>query len=133
MSIERKLANKRLRRAQRQQVATERCKRLQMLHDASESNSPLLFKIIQNQRKSKSIITSELILDGKTYTEDLMPAWVKHFSRLATPIDEENYNNQRMTLAEKNLQLLEDIIPKQNELKIPISEYEVKQAINDLK
>ena len=81
----RKIANRRLWSAQRQQVAINRAKHLEMLHSAAAANSNLMFKIIKDQRKTQNSSTNELIIENQVYTGKLLPGWAKHFGQLSQP------------------------------------------------
>ena len=132
-AVARKTANRLLRSAQRQQVAIDRSKSLETLHTASETNQNLMYSIIKRQRSTTRCTTNELIIDDHVYTGDLLPAWVKHFSRLALPGDNPNFTTARQDHAKANLKLIQEISSQSQELSIPITTAEIRYAINQLK
>ena len=133
VSEERKSANKKLRAAQRTQVAIDRSKHLETLHLASSTNSRLLFSIIKEQRSKTTTVTNELIVENKVYTGDLLPAWKEHFSKLAQPSDNPNFVSERINAATKNINMIRDLLPQVNRLEPPLELCEVLTSIRSLK
>jgi hypothetical protein len=67
------------------------------------------------------------------YMGDLIHAWEEHFSTLATPVMQEHFTLDRFDRACTNVQNVRNSIIQDSPLKIPITEFEVKQAIQSLK
>ena len=130
---ERKLTYRKLRSAQRQQAAINRCKRLHTLHSAAEDNPKLMFSIIKEQRKTSAVITKDLIVNNHLYTGDILPGWVHHFSTLATPRENPNFTPNRILQASSNLEIIKEITPRQNPIPIPITTFEVHKTLKQLK
>ena len=132
-AVARKHANNQLRAAQRQQKAINRAKDLDSLHQASSSNTRLMFSIVRKQRGQTTTSTNELIIDNEVYTDDLLPAWIRHFSNLALPSDNPNFTHYRIESATKNINHIRQLMPTDYKLKIPITSIEVRNAIKKMK
>ena len=104
MATARKMANRRLRAAQRQQVAINRAKHLNTLYSTAETNSSFMFKIIKDQRKTLHSPTTELIIENQVYTGNLLLAWAKHFGQLAQPSQNANFTTNRIKAATSNME-----------------------------
>lgn len=130
---ERKMAKKQLRRAQRQQMAIIREHNLEVLHQASEANSNLFFSIVKKQRETSSTNTKELLLNDHLYTGDLLPAWLEHFSILASPSPNDFFTDERIERASQNVSLIRHSQQCNPSLPIPITNFEVVEAIKTLK
>jgi hypothetical protein len=68
--------------------------------ESSEYNQRLLYKFVNEQRKSKNSETEILITDGTEITEDntIIEAWKTHFEGLGTPIDKPHFDQRHNTL-----------------------------------
>ena len=134
--LQRKLAKRKLRQAQRIQVALDRQKNLETLHQADENDKNLFYSIIKKQRASSSSTTTELILNNHVYVGDLLPAWEEHFAALATPSNDVNFTNERFERACMNIgniRCIQQFVNTSIIDKIPITKIEVKSAITSLK
>ena len=132
----RRSAQKDFRRAQRVQVACDRQNNLNQLQQADENDKNLFYSLIKKQRKTNHTTTKELIVNNHLYVGDLLPAWEEHFSRLATPTIEEHFTQERFNRACQNIENIrtaQRTEPGEYTLPIPITRYEVKDAISSLK
>ena len=129
--ISRKLAKKQLRQAQRLENSSQRAKELQEIHEACESNSNLLFRLIKDQRKRETTnsTTDKLIIDNTTFQGDV---WHEHFSKLAKPSSNPNFNDTRQLSAEYNVNLISANV-KNAQLPFKVIKHEVTVAISGLK
>ena len=133
---ERKQARKKFRQAQRIQVANERQNNIMRLQQADENDKNLFYSLIRKQRASTNTNTKELFVNNHLYVGDLLPAWEHHFTNLSTPAPNNNFTYDRYNRACQNInniRLLHEIDDNQSSLPIPITKYEVREAINSLK
>jgi hypothetical protein len=95
-----KQSKKLLRQKQRQARARCRDKKYCDIMESSEYNQRLLYKFVNEQRKSKNSETEILIIDGTVITEDntIIEAWKTHFEGLGTPIDKPHLDQRHNTL-----------------------------------
>jgi hypothetical protein len=95
-----KQSKKLLRQKQRQARARCRDKKYCDIMESSEYNQRLLYKFVNEQRKSKNSETEILIIDGTEITEDntIIEAWKTHFEGLGTPIDKPHFDQRHNTL-----------------------------------
>ena len=131
-TVSRKVANKKLRAAQRQQNAINRNKGLDKLHNAAVDNPKLMFSIIKNQRSSRSLHTEELLFDGHVYKEDLLSIWKEHFNRLAIHQPDDHYTHHRHNTAIENIKILREL-QEGTSLTVPITAAETRLSIRQLK
>lgn len=132
LTNQRKTANKNLRAAQRRQITYNRHKELDKLHNAAEDNPNLMFNLIKKQRGNNNKTTNVLMLDDQTHNGNLLPIWREHFRRLAIPQYNENFTEARITSAERDLHIIQDL-QESSTLTIPITKGETHLAIKSLK
>ena len=132
LSQTRKYRNRKLRQAQRQMRWRVRKQNYERLMQANEEDSDLFHAIIKSQRSSQQCNTVELRLDNHLYTNDLTVAWDKHFGRLATPSQDENFTENRQQIARMNVKIISEMT-KEATLPIEITKKEVLEAVNSLK
>ena len=99
---------------------------------AKEDDSRLCYKIISNQRNTRSSNTKELVLNNYLYTNNLLTAWDNHFTRLATPALAENFETERQEQAHNNVSLI-SALERDSSLPIKITRQEVIQIISSFK
>ena len=81
----RKQCRSELRKAQRIQTAIIREETQEAIMKSTFSDTKTFHKLIRQQRKTPQTTTTELEVNGTTYTGDLLPAWTEHFNTLAQP------------------------------------------------
>lgn len=121
------------RSAQRIQKAVERENRQNNIMSASADDSALFHKLIRQQRGRSTQEVNELLLNNVTHTEDLLTAWTDHFSSLAQPQKDPNFDDEFLAEAEKEVQYLTYLCEKIASEQIPITVLEVQEAIKKLK
>ncbi|KAH3722365.1 hypothetical protein DPMN_065323 [Dreissena polymorpha] len=97
-----------------------------------ETNTKLFHKLVKNQRQSMNDRIQLLKVDGEDITgsENILNAWKCHFEKLATP-DEDNYGeNDKVSLAEEQNNIIEEIIKESGENIDPVTVHDVNIAIN---
>ena len=118
----RKDMKSKFRQEQRKENARKREQLYLDISIASSNDKQMFFRLIKKQRSSISTATKELILDSTTYTEDLPHIWCIHFSRLATPLQMERFNQSYAERVNKDVAAIEaDSRAHLNPLDIPIS------------
>ena len=132
--ISRKSFRKQLRQAQRLENTARRMSTYNSIMAAHSVDLRTFYRLVNQQRGTSASITNELVYDGTTFTENLIEAWMLHFSNLAKPRSMPQFNSALLTsneIAVENLKssLLSDVLP----LTIPITATEVAMAISSLK
>ena len=134
LNIERKKAAKQLRSAQRRERARRTSRYYSRLLDCKDSDSKQFYAIIAKQRNHKSTKAGNIVVDGTLITDDdeLMYHWRKHFSSLALPSSNDEFDDEYKTQFKLNVENIEKCIHEKG-LHIKITEYEVINAIQQLK
>jgi hypothetical protein len=128
----RKQAKRSFRQVQRQQVAVDRLKLLHTLHSAREQDSHLFYSLVRKQRNSRSSNTTELYRNNTNFTGDLLPIWVDHFSSLAVPDKNVNFDQEHMQRMTNLVQIIKQRVAQKGPLPIPITQHEIVSAMSSL-
>ncbi|KAH3813278.1 hypothetical protein DPMN_141731 [Dreissena polymorpha] len=67
------------------------------------------YKLVRQQRSTSRPLTSCLLHEGKKLTspEEISDGWAKHFETLATPINDQRYDNSYLKQATEDLNHLQ--------------------------
>lgn len=131
--IQRKEIRYNFRSAQRIKRATDRESKQNSIMEASADDSSMFHRLIREQRGRSSQEINELILDGVTYRDDLLPAWSSHFSSLAQPQKDPHFDDDFLKQAEREVEYLTYICKEIATEQIPITIFEIQEAIRRLK
>ncbi|KAK3093083.1 hypothetical protein FSP39_010865 [Pinctada imbricata] len=118
--INRKLAKRKLRKVQRQKVASDRD---QLYHNITkahiEKDKKLFAKIVNKQRNNLTRNTDLIILDGETYEsyDNIIEGWELYFTKLSEPKNSPHYDSAFQEKTKYDIQILEELCSKN---KIPI-------------
>jgi endonuclease/exonuclease/phosphatase family metal-dependent hydrolase len=132
---ERTKIRKQLRTAQRIQNAVEREQNMRNIMSANVNDKALFYKLIHQQRKTAcDDRTQELKVDNDTYHDDILSGWTLHFSKLAQPTVNLKYDIEFQEQAKRDVSNIQHLISSTPSLPhIPLTKYEVKLAVNQLK
>ena len=119
-----------LRKARRQEIASQRNKEMDDIMKARFQDSKTFHKLVNSHKKFSKVSVDELIVGNNRYTtpQDILQGWKEHFEALATPTDatENSYTNR-----EFDLDVIYEICKSDSELLI-FTEEEVDEAIKSL-
>jgi hypothetical protein len=134
-ALQKRAAQRKFRQAQRIQESTDRQNNLNRIYQADENDKALFYSIIKRQRQSLSSSTKELSVNNHIYMGNLLPAWEEHFSTLATPAQNDNFTYERFNRACQNVDNIKASCSNSKSIvsEVPITKYEVRKAITDLK
>ena len=124
---------------QKQRQARARCrdKKYCDIMESSEYNQKLLYKLVNEQRKSKNSETEILIIDGTEITEDnnIIETWKTHFEGLSTPIDKPYFDQRQNTLITIEYLVIKSLLtdPRNRKLIPEIMAEDIEKAIFKLK
>ncbi|KAH3835460.1 hypothetical protein DPMN_108808 [Dreissena polymorpha] len=64
-----------------------------------------IYKVVRQQRSTSRHLTSCLLHEGRKLTspEEISYGWAKHFETLATPINDQRYDNSYLKQATEDL------------------------------
>jgi hypothetical protein len=100
-----------LRSLQRIAAAKNRQNELEEIMEASSCNKKLFYKLVNKQRNTETLYTEKLVVKEKTYeNEAILEGWYEHFSTLAQPIENENYDENYRLDTEFDLICIEETI-----------------------
>ena len=96
--------------------------------EAKEHDQQTFYKLIRNQRKTADQAPSELYVNGTVYKEDLLEAWSEHFSTLAIPSKNPNFDQDYLNQVIEDVKHIHHICSKLPENPIPITVFEVARC-----
>ena len=83
--------------------------------------------------ETETVTPSELQVNGATYRDDLLEGFTEHFSTLATPTTNPNFDEAYSKQVEADVKAIHETCSKLHSAAIPITKYEVSTAISKLK
>ncbi|CAC5361255.1 unnamed protein product [Mytilus coruscus] len=124
-----------LRTAQRQAYASQRESTAEKIMKASNADTKLFYNLINMQRKPPLSNTKILTLNDKTAEDGpgIMNIWQEHFQQLATPTLEQNFDTEKIELAEIQNNIIESIEMEKDQGIDHVIVKEVNMAIEKLK
>ncbi|CAC5362704.1 unnamed protein product [Mytilus coruscus] len=124
-----------LRKAQRQAYASQRESTAEKILKASNTDTKLFYKLINMQRKTPLSNTKILTLNNKTAEDGpgIMDIWQEHFQQLASPTLEQNFDTEKIELAEIQNNIIESIETGKGQGIDHVIVKEVNMAIENLK
>jgi hypothetical protein len=102
---------------------------------ASENDTEMFHKLINNQRRNKHQNTEILILNDKNLTNenDILNGWFEYFKGLSTPdFNVDDFDLERLALAQEQNQI-EDLENQKSEPITPVSIPEIEKSIKKMK
>ena len=123
-----------LRSEQRREAAKRRDEKIEKIMDA-ENNSKTFFRLVKAQRKTPTNQTDSIMVDGTICetTEDVCQGWATHFQKLATPLQNENFDEEYKELVDQDIQSIQAICKAAERPINPVTQDEVQKALNKLK
>ena len=114
--------------------AKARDTKMQKLMTASSNDKETFYKMIRRQRASKSADTTELIMEEVTLAgnEQICEGWAKHFGKLATPQNLEEFDQDYCNEVALDVKLIEDHLQDNGDAPIQVSNEQVSKAIRSL-
>ena len=103
---------------------------------ASENDTEMFHKLINNQRRNKHQNTEILVLNDKNLTNenDILNGWFEYFKGLSTPdFNVDDFDLERLTLAQELNQIIEDLENRKSEPVTPVSIPEIEKSIKKMK
>jgi len=103
---------------------------------ASENDTEMFHKLINNQRRNKHQNTEILVLNDKNLTDenDILNGWFEYFKGLSTPdFNDDHFDLERLTLAQEQNQIIEDLENRKSEPVTPVSILEIEKSIKKMK
>jgi endonuclease/exonuclease/phosphatase family metal-dependent hydrolase len=129
-----KKAKNGLRRAQRALAADERSKVMSDIMTANNDDQALFYKLIRRQRGDSETPVEELIVEGELLEgQHITEGWARYFSKLATPMDNPNFDPQYKNDVELKVLLLHDLNASRGEPIPTFDEEDVRKAAVNLK
>ena len=129
--MKRKNLKSAIRTAQRIERAKQRESNIANVMAADAGDKSMFFQLIRKQRNNPDPTVSCLNYEGKLHSGDPLPVWTNHFSTLALPSENVNYNDNYKAQVENDIALIRKI--ETPTTSIPITSYEVGQIIDNLK
>ena len=101
---------------------------------AAQNNTKLFHKLINHQRKTPNTDCHELIENGILHSniDDVLDLWTKHFTKLATPQENPEFDETTKVLVDESILLIEPKLHRYPEIPAEISRGEVFDAIRAL-
>ena len=129
-----KEARRCLRSEQRREAARRRDTKIESIMNA-ENDSKTFFRLVKEQRKTSSNQTDSITVDGNTCetTYDVCQGWATHFQKLATPLQNDNFDEEYKELVDQDIQSIQSICEAADKPIQTITQEEVKKAFNKLK
>ena len=130
----RKLAKRTLHQSLRQADAEARSRIYIDIMSAAQNNTKLFHKLINHQRKTPNTDCHELIENGILHSnlDDVLDLWTKHFTKLATPQENPEFDETTKVLVDESILLIEAKLYRYPEIPAEISRGEVFDAIRAL-
>ena len=103
---------------------------------ASENDTEMFHKLINNQRRNKHQNTEILVLNDKNLTDenDILNGWFEYFKGLSTPdFNDDHFDLERLTLAQEQNQIIEELENRKSEPVTPVSIPEIEKSIKKMK
>ena len=129
-----KEAKRSLRKEQRRESAKIRTQKIENIMN-TENDSRTFFKLIKDQRKSSNTQTETLIVENQICDTDqkISQGWAKHFQTLATPLQNENFDEKHKDLVTSDIACINSICESESREIRPIQLEEVQTALGKLK
>ena len=129
-----KEAKRSLRKEQRRESAKIRTQKIENIMN-TENDSRTFFKLIKDQRKSSNTQTETLIVENQICDTDqkISQGWAKHFQTLATPLQNENFDEKHKELVTSDIACINSICESESREIRPIHLEEVQRALGKLK
>ncbi|CAG2194397.1 unnamed protein product [Mytilus edulis] len=101
----------------------------------SDRNDNNFYTLLNNQRNLRSSVTSILKYDNKIINteEEILDTWASYYEKLATPVDNPDFDNTYKHILEQDISALTDTYTENSDTLAQVSEKEVVQIINSLK
>ena len=108
-----------------------------LYHDimqASASDVKLFHRLIKAQRTTSTASTGQLVINGLLVMDqdELMDAWTRHFSKLATPGPNPAYDSAYQRLVSEDLMVIETLCSNPHSTPEPITDCEIIKAVSKL-
>ena len=126
----------RLRSSQRKEHAMQRIDEYNTIMKASSEDEVLMYKMIRRHRNTSKTMQSDLLVDGELVTnpDEVRSVWADHFEKLATPQDDEVFNDKFRSEIDSSVAAIKVISTYlAQETTDPFSADEVRSAVSRLK
>jgi hypothetical protein len=132
--IERKKARSHFRQVMRQEIAMKRDQKLEAVMEAHGSDRNAFYKLIGEQRSTKTTNAEEIVVEGKLLKgpKEMCEGWKDHFEKLATPAIKEGYVESYKQDTDIDIQILKDITQSQQLQMNSFTYIEIQKAITRL-
>ncbi|MEW8546332.1 MAG: reverse transcriptase family protein [Candidatus Thiodiazotropha sp.] len=133
--ISKNACKKQLRKQQRQIAAEQRNSLYKEIMITHTDDKKLFYKLVNRQRNHSQYALSDLIIDDVHVTEvDMIrQGWASYFHRLATPVDDQKFDNTYKSKVELRRLLIQNICEQEGHDFEPISVEQVTKAIQMMK
>ena len=121
------------RKEQRQEAAKRRREKVEEIMN-SQNDTKMFYKLISNQRKAANKQLHTLVVDEKEYQtpEEIREGWAEHFQKLATPLDNPNFDQEYKQMVDQDIEIIELLCKEENSIMEPVTVAEVTSALKRL-
>ena len=128
-----RMAKKPLKKEQRQEAAKRRREKVEEIMN-SQNDTKMFYKLISNQRKAANKQLHTLVVDEKEYQtpEEIREGWAEHFQKLATPLDNPNFDQEYKQMVDQDIEIIELLCKEENSIMEPVTVAEVTSALKRL-
>jgi hypothetical protein len=132
--VERKKARAKFRQELRHEVARRRESRLQEIMDTEANDRTTFYKLVKEQRQTKSSGPAELLVQGQVYKEDkeMCDGWKLHFEQLATPSAKKIFDDAYKKSCDLDILTLKDLASMEKDVISNFSYAKVQKSISSL-
>ena len=140
-SVRMREARRCLRSGQRREAAKRRDEKIEKIMNA-EHNSKTFSRLVKAQRKSSSNQTDSITVDGESCEtpQEVCQGWASHFQKLATPLQNENFDDEYKELVDQDIEHVDQDIEHIHSICAtaerhinPVLQTEVQKALAKLK
>ena len=119
-----------LRKEQRREAAKRRDEKIEKIMNAEHN-----WRLVKAQRKSSSNQTDSITVDGESCEtpQEVCQGWASHFQKLATPLQNDNFDNEYKGLVDLDIEHIHSICAAAERPINPVLQTELQKALAKLK